>query len=188
MCGLLRKWSCLCDHIIALLRGINVGGNNKMPMADLRAMLEGLGFVGVQTYIQSGNAIFAGEGAAGDLQAKIEAAITTKFGFSVPVMVVSADDLNAAIAANPFVDVIDNPAKSHLGFMSAAPTADAIALLKTKPHSGEQWKVRGRIFYLHTPQGMGTSKLFPAIERTLKVAVTFRNWRTVEVLAGMAGG
>ena len=142
---------------IALLRGINVGGNNKMPMADLRAMLEGLGFVNVQNYIQSGNALFAGEGAALEVQAKIEVAITATFGFSVPVMIVSADDLDAAIAANPFADVIDNPAKSHLGFMSAAPSADAIALLKTKPHSGEQREVRGQRVPRPCPPASGTS-------------------------------
>lgn len=171
---------------IALLRGINVGGINKVPMADLRAMLEGLGFANVQTYIQSGNAVFAGEGAPGEVRDKIEGAFAAKFGFAVPILVITADELDAAAVGNPFAQASDDPAKVHLGFMASEPIPEDTALLKSKPHSGEKWEIRGRFLYFHTPAGMGTSKLFPSIERTLKVAVTFRNWRTVEVLRGMA--
>jgi uncharacterized protein (DUF1697 family) len=173
------------SHYIALLRGVNVSGANKVPMADLRAMLVGLGFIHVQTYIQSGNAVFGTTYEQGVLQGLIEAAFVKRFGFAVPIIVISSEALTAAIAANPFVHALDDPAKLHLGFMAAEPSAEAAELLKTKPHSGEVWQIIGKNFYFHTPAGMGTSKLFPYIERTLKVAVTFRNWRTVEAVRGM---
>lgn len=172
-------------NYIALLRGINVSGANKVPMADLRAMLMGLGFEGVQTYIQSGNAVFISGLGQGALQGLIEAAFVTRFGFAVPIIVISGEALTAAVAANPFAHAMDDPAKLHLGFMAAEPSAEAVAILKTMPHSGEVWQISGKRFYLHTPAGMGASKLFPFIERTLKVAVTFRNWRTVEALREM---
>jgi uncharacterized protein (DUF1697 family) len=172
-------------NYIALLRGINVSGANKVPMTDLRAMLVGLGFENVQTCIQSGNAVFGAAHEQGVLQGLIEAAFVERFGFAVPIIAISSEALTAAIAANPFAHALDDPAKLHLGFMAAEPSAEAVALLKTKPHSGEVWQIFGKNFYFHTPAGMGTSKLFPYIERTLKVAVTFRNWRTVEALRGM---
>ncbi len=175
-------------NYITLLPGINVSGAYKVPMADLRAMLVGLGFETVQTYIQSGNAVFGTTYEQGALQGLIEAAFVARFGFAVPIIVIASEALTAAIAANPFAHALDDPAKLHLGFMAAEPSVEAVALLKTKPHSGEVWQIIGRCFYFHTPVGMGTSKLFPFIERTLKVAVTFRNWRTVEAVSGMAGG
>ncbi len=174
------------NYYIALLRGINVSGANKVPMADLRAMLASLGFEDVQTYIQSGNAVFTATVEQGALQGLIEAAFVKRFGFAVPIIVISSESLTAAIAANPFGHALDDPTKLHLGFMAAEPSAEAVALLKTKPHSGEAWQIIGQCFYFHTPAGMGISKLFPYIKRTLKVAVTFRNWRTVEAVRGMA--
>lgn len=170
---------------IALLRGINVSGANKVPMADLRVMLEGLGFGDVQSYIQSGNAVFSSGLEQGALQELIEAAFVTRFGFAVPIIVISSEALAAAIAANPCAHALDDPTKLHLGFMATEPSAEAVERLKTKPHTGEEWQIIGCYFYFHTPAGMGTSKLFPYIERTLKVAVTFRNWRTVEAVRGM---
>jgi uncharacterized protein (DUF1697 family) len=175
-------------NYIALLRGINVSGANKVPMADLRAMLVGLGFETVQTYIQSGNAVFGTTYEQGALQGLIEAAFVERFGFAVPIILISSEALTAAIAANPFVHALDDPAKLHLGYMAAEPSAEAVELLKTKPQSGEMWQIIGKNFYFHTPAGMGTSKLFAYIERTLKVAMTFRNWRTVEALREMVGG
>ncbi len=173
-------------NYIALLRGINVSGANKVPMADLRAMLTGLGFDNVQTYIQSGNAVFSAVGDESTLRRGIEAAFIAQFGFAVPILVISSEALLAAIAANPFAHTLDDPTKLHLGFMADEPSTEAVKLLKTKPHAGEEWQIIGRCFYFHTPVGMGTSKLFPFIERTLKVAVTFRNWRTAEAVRGMA--
>ena len=141
----------------------------------------------MQTYIQSGNAVFGARQEQGALQGMIEAAFFERFGLTVPIIVISSEALAAAIAANPFAHGLDDPTKLHLGFMAAEPSTEAVALLKTKPHSGEAWRISGKNFYFHTPAGMGTSKLFPFIERTLKVAVTFRNWRTVEALRGIAG-
>ncbi len=175
------------NYYITLLRGINVSGANKVPMTDLRAMLVGLGFEDVQTYIQSGNAVFSSGLEQGALQGLIEAAFVKRFGFAVPIIVISSEALTAAVAANPFVDAVGDPTKLHLGFMAAESSEAAVAHLKTKPHSGEEWQIIGQNFYFRTPAGMGTSKLFPYIERTLKVAVTFRNWRTVEAVKGMAG-
>jgi uncharacterized protein (DUF1697 family) len=98
------------NHYIALLRGINVSGANKVPMADLRAMLVGLGLKDVQTYIQSGNAVLGAVHQPNMLQRLIEASFVERFGFAVPIIVISSEALTAAIAANPFAHALDDPA------------------------------------------------------------------------------
>jgi uncharacterized protein (DUF1697 family) len=175
------------NTFIALLRGINVGGNNKMPMADLRALLSGLGFGHIQTYIQSGNAVFmADEENCETVRLQIETAIADKFGSAVKLIVLTAAEILKAAACNPYASITDDPAKLHLGFMADEPDIIALEALRTKPRGTDQWTVADRIFYLHAPDGIGKSILVPFVERTLKVPVTFRKWRTVITLVNLA--
>jgi uncharacterized protein (DUF1697 family) len=192
----LREQQCKRRHLkgavlavhIALFRGINVGsGNNKAPMADLRAMLDGLGFAGVRTYIQSGNAVFSSSDSDPEVVAgKIEAVFSPRFGFAAKTIIVSADEFRTAISCNPYVDETQDPTKVHLGFMAGIPGKTAIEALRHRPQGADRWAIAERRFYLHTPDGMGKSVVAPFIERTLNLPVTFRNWRTVLTLAEMA--
>jgi uncharacterized protein (DUF1697 family) len=174
---------------IALLRGINVGGNNKVPMADLRTLMSGMGFGNVRTYIQSGNVVFtAAEENPESVQMKLETGVSDRFGFAVKVMVLTAADILKAVAGNPYTAITDDPAKLHLGFMANEPDTAALEALKSKPQGTDQWTSMDQFFYLYAPDGMGKSVLAPFVERTLKAPVTFRNWRTVLTLKEMAEG
>jgi uncharacterized protein (DUF1697 family) len=172
---------------VALLRGVNVGGNTKLPMADLRGLMTEMGFGYVQTYIQSGNVVFtAGEVECEPVRLRLESAIAERFGFSALIIVLTAAQFLNAAHSNPFEDITQDPAKLHVGFMTAPPEVSALENLRTKPQGTDQWTVVGTIFYLHAPDGMGKSVLAPFIERTLEVLGTFRNWRTVLALSDMA--
>ncbi len=175
------------NTFIALLHGINVGGNNKMPMADLRALLTGLGFANVQTYIQSGNVVLtADEESCEAIGLQIETAVADRFGFAVKVMVLTAADIINAVRANPYATITDDLAKLHIGFMTTEPDHASLEALSSKAQGNDQWSVMARFFYLHAPDGMGKSVLAPFVEKTLGVPVTFRNWRTLIALREMA--
>lgn len=167
---------------IALLRGINVGGTGKLPMADLRAILERLGARGVETYIQSGNAVYEGRLDASAISASIEASR----GFRPQVMLISAANLAAAIGANPYPQAEAEPKTLHLFFLGAATTADP-ASFAGYANGVESWHLGDRVFYLHSPGGLSQSKLATRVERLLGVPVTARNWSTVTKLHAMAG-
>lgn len=171
---------------IALLRGVNVGGAGTLPMADLRAAMTGAGFDNVRTYVQSGNIILESAGPTETVRKTLEAVIAARFVFETMAVVVSLPELDAAIEANPFALEASEPTHVHLGFMTGNPDEDAVEALRGKPQGEDAWRISGRYFYLHTPVGMGKSRLAPFIERTLKTPVTFRNWRTVLTLAEMA--
>ena len=157
-------------------------------MAEFRDYLAGLGFENVQTYVQSGNAVFTSDLADCEaVRAKASEGLLAAFGFQPQIMVLTAGELREAIRANPYPLAVSEPTSLHLGFMQSEPAQTAIELLKLKPNAGEQWTVMGKLFYLHSPLGMGKSVLAPFIERTLKVPVTMRNWNTVIALAEMAG-
>jgi uncharacterized protein (DUF1697 family) len=172
---------------IALLRGINVIGNNKLPMQELSALLTGMGLREVQTYIQSGNVVFrstAKNRAA--LAAKIEAAIEAQHGFAPRVLLLDPAELRAAMAGNPYPQAVSNPRSLHLFFLDEAPQQPDLPALKAVRTDTEHFKLVGKVFYLHTPDGVGRSKLASRIEKALGVAATARNWNTVCKLAEMA--
>jgi uncharacterized protein (DUF1697 family) len=174
-------------RFILLLRGVNVSGSNIVKMADLRAFLTGLGCADVQTYIQSGNAVFSAQSALDEAARAIKSAFPARFGFLPKMMLLEARELSAAIAGNPFSSRIFDPARLHAGFMESEPDAEAKARLAAKARINEEYTVRGRVFYLLTPDGLGNSKFAAQIERALTVPVTFRNWRTVLALGEMTG-
>src|SRR5882672_11284175 len=173
---------------IAMLRGINVSGHKMVKMEALRASFGALRLSNVQTYVQSGNVIFGiGNGSVAALSEKIEQRILRDFGFSVPVFLRTAKELEEIIKDNPFLKetAIDH-SKLHITFLSdAAPKTapEALQPLAVKP---EQFHAIGRQIYLYCPNGYGRTKLSnTAIERKLSVGATTRNWRTVNTLLAM---
>ncbi|MBL8134764.1 MAG: DUF1697 domain-containing protein [Anaerolineae bacterium] len=176
---------------IALLRGINVGGNKKLPMADLRTLCESLGFAGAQTLLQSGNVVFASPRAdAEGIVRDLEAGIAARFGFESRVLLRARDQWAALIARHPFTpEQIAEPSKILVTFLLTAPDAAAIAALRAAHAGPEQVEVRGQEVYAYYPDGMGRSKLDNSfVERKLKTVGTGRNWNTVIKLLAEAAG
>lgn len=173
------------ERYVVLLRGVNVGGRNKLSMADLRRLCESIGCTDVETYIQSGNVVLDSDLADTELGDRLEAAITDAVHFTPTVMVRRAADLENVLASHPFPDA--DEAKLHVGFLSRAPTKKALAGLDDVDHPPEKFAVRGTEIYLHLPNGMGRSKLAAVpFEKRLDVAITMRNWRTVTKLHDLA--
>ena len=170
---------------IGLLRGVNVGGN-RLPMAELREELAGLGLENVRTYIQSGNVVFdSSPEAACELAGTLGPRIEARFGFAPRLLVLSADDLRRAMGANPFREADEHPKSLHLYFLAERPTAPDTEGIDEVRAPTERWHLDGRTFYLHTPDGFGRSKLALKAEKLLGVPATARNWRTVAKLREM---
>lgn len=172
---------------IALFRGINVGGTGTLPMKELAALLQDLGCRDVRTYIQSGNAVFASrESDAARLAAAVGAEIRARRGFEPRVLLLTRAEFEQALAANPFPEAESDPQSLHLGFLAAEPPAPDLDGIERLKSASERWRLIGRVFYLHAPQGVGRSKLAAASERLLGVPLTDRNWRTVQSVAQLA--
>jgi uncharacterized protein (DUF1697 family) len=177
---------------IALLRGVNLGAHNRMKMDQLRQSLEGLGFVEVRTYIQSGNVVFkAARQSPSDLSRRIDQRILRDFGLSVFVISRTAAELGKAIHNNPFLREkgVDS-SKLHVTFLSKAPAQSSLKKLDTLAVGGDQFRYCSKEIYLYCPNGLARTKLFgSAFERVLAVsATTTRNWRTVNTLYAMSLG
>ena len=172
---------------IALLRGINVGGNNILPMKDLRALLSDLGYRNPQTYIQSGNCVFGSDdGFAATHQTRIADAINSKFGFSPQVFVLTLEALNDAIAANPYRQGHDDPKTVHLSFLAEPADAADLETLEACRKDSEAYTLTPAVFYLYAPEGIGRSKLAAKVEKALGVAATGRNLRSAMKIAELA--
>jgi uncharacterized protein (DUF1697 family) len=172
----------------ALLRGINVGGRRKLPMADLRALLEALGHVDVTTYVQSGNVVFRSAGGrAADLAAAIERRIESELGLDVAVMLRTPAQLRAVLDGDPFRDA--ERKQVHVVFLEEKPTATAAKRLDPGRSPGDESALRGRELYLRLGNGAGRTKLtLDWIEKQLGVRGTGRNWNTVTKLVELTGG
>ncbi|MFZ0389362.1 MAG: DUF1697 domain-containing protein [Calditrichia bacterium] len=171
---------------IALLRGINIGGHNKLPMADLKKLLREFGLKRIRTYIQSGNVVFDSEETdKPGLAEKIRVAVNQKHHFAPQVMLLSREELSRAISANPYPEAEEAPKSVHLYFLSAKPENPDLEKLEKLKRSSEHFALQGRVFYLQAPEGIGRSKLAAAVEKALGVPVTARNWRTVRKLEEM---
>ena len=181
---------------VALLRGINVGGSNKVTMADLRDVVTSLGHTGVSTYIQSGNVLFtAGEGtaqASSALAAELERAIEQAFGLRLRVVVLSRAELTQVMSDNPY-RAEPNPKYVHAMFFPAGPDREmresiAAAERQAAEKGGrDQATVVGRTLFLHTPDGYGRSELAVRLARSggAGAAGTARNWATVTKLLAL---
>lgn len=175
-----------------LLRGINVGGAKKVPMAELRALLTGLGHTEVRTYLQSGNAVFtAGSGETDEtaLATALEEAMEQHFGFHVDCLVRRRPYLRAVADACPFPADALEPKQLHVTYLSEPVTEDRFASVDRAVFLPEDFRLGDRVLYLYLPEGMGRSKLADVLARPalLKgVTATTRNWNTVLKLAEMA--
>jgi uncharacterized protein (DUF1697 family) len=173
---------------VALLRGVNLGSRNKVAMADLRGLVEGLGCEDVATYVQSGNVVFKSKAAASGLAGRIEKQIADELGLTVSVVVRSKAQLAKIVAGNPFAKRSDDATKLHVTFLAKKPAAANVKALEPERFPREELRVSGTEVYLHYPDGYGRSKLTNAyLEKKLGVAATNRNWRTVTKLAELAG-
>ncbi len=175
-------------RVAALLRGINVGGTRRVPMARLREVVEGLGHDDVATYLNSGNVVFtpAKRVTGATLERQLEEALEDAFGFEIPVMVRTAAELRRIVDDRPFPDATD-PKLVHVVFLGGTLTAKDVEAVAPADHAPDEWVLRGRELYLHTPKGFGTSKLAAKLAGgRLNVPSTARNWRTVLALLQMA--
>ena len=175
-------------RFVVLLRAVNVGGRNKLPMPALRASLAAAGFDDVVSYIQSGNVVLGASERSSDAVARrVAAAITEQIGADIDVVVRSAKELEAVINANPYVGRVPDVTKLHVLFLDRKPDTAALEALAQKPFGPDEFTTGAREVYLHCPDGVGRSKLVIAIGPKLAPAVaTMRNWNTVTKLAEMA--
>lgn len=172
---------------IALFRGINVGGHNKLPMQDIVKTLVELGFRNIETYIQSGNVVFESEETNRSvLTDKIRSGTEQRHGFAPDVVVLRSNELTQAIESNPYPEAEDEPKTLHLYFMKSEPQKPDLHRLEELKSANESYTLLGKVFYLHAPDGIGRSKLTAGIEKALGVSVTARNWRTVTKIYAMA--
>ena len=171
---------------IALLRGINVGGKNKLPMAKLVALFEKLGCEDVHTYIQSGNVAFAANAAlAKTLPAQVSARLMKDLGLQVPVQLRSARELSKALRAHPFAATVED-SSLHVMFLADLPTATRLKKLDPDRSPGDRFSVVGREVYLCCPNGIARTKLTNAyFDAALDTVATIRNWRTATKLLAM---
>ena len=172
---------------IALLRGINVGGNNLLPMKDLVAVLEELGCTNVSTYIQSGNVVFERpRNDAMRLSKRIGNTVLKNHSFKPRTLVLTADEFENAVVSNPFPDAEVSPKSLQIFFLSEEPTSPEFEMLNSIKSRNESYALIEKVFYLHAPDGIGRSKLAARVEKLLGVNATARNWRTVSKLLEMA--
>jgi len=171
-----------------LLRGVNVGTKNSLPMAELRAMLTKVGCTAVQTYVQSGNAVFSTRLRGAELTKAIEGALERRMGRPIATALRTHLQMTEIIEANPFADVATNPAYLCVTFLSNAPTKSEIAPLHAADFEPELFHVSGKEIYTWHPNGQGRSALAPVLGKLrLRGAVTTRNWNTVLKLREMLG-
>jgi uncharacterized protein (DUF1697 family) len=173
---------------LALLRGINVVGRNKVPMRALAAALEAAGFRAVRTYIQSGNIIFGSSSSeTRALATRIATVVERNFDCAPTVMVVSRTELAAAVRGNPFPDAHRAHKCLHVYFLASRPKSPDLDSLARLDAGREAFELKGGVFYLWTPDGFAESVLRARVERCLGVPATARNWRTVNELLKLMG-
>ena len=169
---------------LILFRGINVGGRNILPMKELTAILEDLGYSNVRTYIQSGNAIISSaKKCTNEAVAEISTRITKTHGFEPQVLLLHKSELNKAVANNPFM--VEDGKALHFYFLGTRPGNPDIEKLQKLKTATEKFELNESVFYLHAPAGVGRSKLAAAVENCLGVTTTARNLNTVRKLQEM---
>lgn len=168
---------------VAFLRGINVGGNNKIEMKTLREVFAALGFENVKTYINSGNVIFETV-ESDELSARIEKAIEAEFSLKIKTMTRTATEIGDIVENNPFVGRFENDKDLHVLFLDAELSADKRELLLAQNNENEMFAVRNREIFCLLRAGVADSLLGKGfIDKKLKTPATARNWRTVKKIA-----
>lgn len=171
------------------MRGVNVGGRNKLPMRELAAVFTDMGCQDVQTYIQSGNVVYsANSNVAGRVAQSVMTEVRLRFGITSPVIVRSAMDMTTIVSALPFTGKKYNMASVYIGFLAAKPAARALAALDFDRSPGDSFQVRGKDVYMYLTNGAARTKLTNNyFDAALETVSTFRNWRTVTKLVELAG-
>lgn len=176
-------------RLVVLLRGINVGGAKRVAMADLRALLEDLGYEDVRTHLQSGNAVVTTDASPAAAEAAIARAIADRLGLEVAVIARTAKELARIVAADHLGDVAADPAKRMVIFLRTAASKARVRALQREDLGDERLEAAGREVYAWCPGGIGRSPLMAALAKTdIGRTGTARNWKTVTRLAEMAGG
>lgn len=182
----------MAERVAALMRGVNVGGNKKVDMAQLRAALTDAGYDDARTYLQSGNAVFGvptGHADAGNLDAvakRVEATIRATFGFDSRVILRTKTQLERAMKDDPLLEIADNPSRHLVGFLAGNASRQGIAQLEAQSTDDDLVRVVKRHLYMWCPAGISASPLFKVnTDRLLGTQVTMRNWNTVVKLAAM---
>jgi uncharacterized protein (DUF1697 family) len=170
----------MANRQVALIRGINVGRAKRVAMADLRKLVESLGFGEVRTVLNSGNVVFSTPRAApGDAGARIEKALATKLGVSARVTVLTAKEVAAAVTENPLLDVAKNPSRLLVVALSNPADRPKLEPLSEQDWAPEVLAIGARVAYLWCAEGILASRLAEAVSRILGDAMTARNWATV---------
>jgi uncharacterized protein (DUF1697 family) len=173
---------------IALLRGINVGKAKRIAMADLRALVEGLGYRDVATLLNSGNVVFtAPKSVKGDPAARIQKTIAAKLGVSARVTVLTAEELDVAVRDNPLLDIATDPSRLLVAVLADVADRPRLAALAKRDWGAERFAVGARVAYVWMPDGVLESAAAKALEREFGQAVTSRNWTTMSKLAALVG-
>lgn len=175
-------------HIV-LLRGINLGTAHRVAMKELRERLEEAGYREVSTLLQSGNVVLAADDDPASLEAALAPRLRDWFGFEIPVVARSRDELAAVVAADPFAGRSLDPKLYQVSFLSHSPDPGPLAALEAAVVAPEELVAAGREIYTWHPNGIARSALAKQISaKKLGVEVTARNWRTVTTLLELAGG
>ncbi|MET3287586.1 UNVERIFIED_CONTAM: uncharacterized protein (DUF1697 family) [Brevibacillus sp. OAP136] len=171
---------------IALLRGINVSGHNKIKMAELKRTMEGLGLLQVQTYIQSGNVLFRSQENPQFLREQIEGSIKEAFGFSITVVLRTAEELERIIADCPYADIpLAEGETIHVTSLTGPPSQKAVDILANSEREQDEYQIHGSEIYFLFRQRILDSKLAKSMQK-LGDQVTTRNWNTINKLSAMA--
>lgn len=175
---------------VALFRGVNVGGKNRLPMKELVQLFADAGCGNVRSYIQSGNVVFeADEKAAVKLPEKLGTAIAQRYGFQAPLTLRSAEEMRAVSHNNPFLQAGAPEEALHVLFLAGAPEAARVASLDENRSKPDAFAVRGREVYLWLPGGVARTKLTNEyFDSKLATISTGRNWKTVLKLCDMMSG
>jgi uncharacterized protein (DUF1697 family) len=172
---------------IVMLRGVNLGPNRRVPMAELRTLLSGAGYEDVRTYVQSGNVVLSSSAQASELERECARLISERFGFDVPVVVRTRDQLAKIVARNPLGDVAENHKRYQVSFLSEELDAETVGRLHDLVVVPEALVIDGREVFAWHPEGVARSKLWNGLaNKSLGVTGTARNWTTVTTLLEMA--
>lgn len=171
---------------VALFRGINVGGKNKISMKALIKIIEDNGYIGIRTYIQSGNVLFQDScSKAMNFPKVVGQAIQDHYGFHPDILIIDNKQLEQSVNANPFPQAENHPKSLHFYFLNCLPKDLNIEGLNRLKSANESFQLMDHVLYLYTPDGIGRSKLAANIEALLEVKATARNWNTVLKLLRM---
>lgn len=171
------------NNYIVLLRGINVGGHNKLPMANLRALLNDNGYTDVATYIQSGNILLSSANTSSEISTHIEQLLKEQFNYNIPVITISTEELQLCFLENPFLKKVKDIKFLHVTFLDSESEISDTEELYINTYKNDEFQINGKYVYLYTPDGFAKTKFSnQQFEKQLKTKATTRNWRTVTKL------